>query len=98
MTPARSPEQCREVGLAEMAQLLKQAQTLVLCSHVSPDGDTLGSATALAQALRKLGKTVLLSVDDDIPQNLQFIPCAREYRRFAEGETVEGAAALKVAR
>ena len=41
----------KEVGLREAWQLLMGAQSLVLVSHVGPDGDTLGSTLGLARAL-----------------------------------------------
>jgi len=79
---------CREITLQEMAERLKILRRVVLCCHVSPDGDTVGSATALAQALRRLGMEVVLAVDDVVPHNLLFLPCADEFKSFAEDETI----------
>lgn len=42
--------------LVEMAGLLLQAQSVLIATHVGPDGDAIGSSTALALGLRKLGK------------------------------------------
>lgn len=75
--------------LSETGELLKQANTIVIVSHVSPDGDTLGSSLALMHALRSLGKEVVMNVDDDIPAVYSFLPGIQEYRRFAAGEAVE---------
>lgn len=75
--------------LSETGELLKQANTIVIVSHVSPDGDTLGSSLALMHALRSLGKEVVMNVDDDIPAVYSFLPGIQEYRRFASGEAVE---------
>ena len=37
--------------LARAAELLRAADRIVILSHSSPDGDTLGSAEALCRAL-----------------------------------------------
>ena len=34
-----------------VAELIRGAQSIALCSHVSPDGDTLGSTLALKMGL-----------------------------------------------
>jgi phosphoesterase RecJ-like protein len=60
--------------MEETAALLKKARKLVLVSHISPDGDTIGSTLALGRALQSLGKEVILNVDDDIPDVFQFLP------------------------
>lgn len=39
------------------AQWLRERDNFLLLTHVRPDGDTLGSAAALCQALNALGKT-----------------------------------------
>ena len=74
--------------LAETAKLLKEAGKMVIVSHISPDGDTLGSSLALAHALRMLGKEVMLNVDDDIPSVFSFLPGIGEYMRFAPDDSV----------
>ena len=50
-----------------IARMLREAQTIAICSHVNPDGDTLGSAAAMRLALKKLGKTVSLFCDGKVP-------------------------------
>jgi phosphoesterase RecJ-like protein len=74
--------------LAETAKLLKEAGKMVIVSHISPDGDTLGSSLALAHALRMLDKEVMLNVDDDIPSVFSFLPGIGEYMRFAPDDSV----------
>lgn len=74
--------------LAETAKLLKDAGKMVIVSHISPDGDTLGSSLALAHALRMLGKEVMLNVDDDIPSVFSFLPGIGEYMRFSPDDSV----------
>ena len=79
----------KNCSLAETDELLKAAKKLVIVSHVSPDGDTLGSSLALMHALRMLGKDVIMNVDDDISTVYSFLPGIAEYRRFAPEESVD---------
>ena len=79
---------CKILTMEETAALLKGARKLVLVSHISPDGDTLGSTLALGRALQSLGKEVILNVDDDIPDVFRFLPGIDAYRRFAADEQV----------
>ena len=79
----------KNCSLAETGELLKSAQKLVIVSHVSPDGDTLGSSLALMHALRTLGKDVIMNVDDDISTVYSFLPGIEEFRRFAPDESVD---------
>ena len=56
----------KKINLLETGNMLLAAQKIVLCCHVSPDGDTLGSALGLARLLEQKGKEVTVFVDDDI--------------------------------
>ena len=50
------------------------ANTLLLVTHVNPDGDAIGSLVGLANALRARGKTLTAVVDDGVPGYLRFVP------------------------
>lgn len=63
-----------KISLRQTGDMLLAAQKIVLCCHVSPDGDTLGSALGLMHALDKLGKDVTVLVDDDISKSFMFLP------------------------
>lgn len=67
--------------LEDIIAAVQSAETVALVSHIGPDGDTVGSALALALGFRRLGKQVALFCDDDIPQYLRFLPGADAYRR-----------------
>lgn len=62
--------------LSAMANALKELDNFVLCGHVNPDGDCLGSQLALAFALKSLGKrvTCLLVNPSPIEAGLEFLP------------------------
>jgi bifunctional oligoribonuclease and PAP phosphatase NrnA len=48
-------------------------QSFVITSHINPDGDSIGSETALAVVLRKMGKTVTIVNQSETPDNLKFL-------------------------
>ena len=75
--------------LEEIAALLLAQDKLVLCPHVSPDGDALGSTLALKMALEKAGKKVALMVDDDVPKAFGFLPQIDCFVKPADGEVLE---------
>ena len=62
-----------ELTLAGAAERLNAADRILILSHHFPDGDTLGSASALCRALRKLGKTVSFRCSDTIPGKFTFL-------------------------
>ncbi len=53
---------------------LMQAHSFVLACHQRPDADALGSALALAHALRREGKDVTVLSEDGVPEIFTFIP------------------------
>ena len=53
--------------LVEIAEALLAHDDYLICGHVSPDGDCVGSALVLAHSLRSLGKTVTCSLAKDEP-------------------------------
>jgi len=61
---------------ASFIERLKAAETFVIASHYSPDGDGIGSTIALGLALERLGKKALLYNSDPVPWNLTFLPGA----------------------
>ncbi len=58
---------------------IRDAQTIVIACHISPDGDTVGSALALRLALMGMGKTVTLACQDKIPDILLMLPGVDEF-------------------
>lgn len=75
--------------LEEIAALLLAQDKLVLCPHVSPDGDALGSTLALKMALEKAGKKVTVMVDDDVPKAFGFLPQIDCFVKPSDAEVVE---------
>lgn len=79
----------KKINLLETGNMLLAAQKIVLCCHVSPDGDTLGSALGLARFLEQQGKEVIVFADDHINKSLSFIPGIEKVQRPEEGVLVE---------
>lgn len=69
-----------------IAGMIRDAQTIAVCSHINPDGDTLGCAAAMRLALLRLGKDVSLFCDGKVPDQLSFLPGIREMRVPGENE------------
>ena len=71
-----APTPQTNTDLAAIADVLRASDDVVICGHVSPDGDCLGSQLALAAALRSLGKRVacLLAKDEPADARLSFLP------------------------
>jgi len=63
-----------------IARLIREAESVAICSHVNPDGDTLGCAAAMRLALIRLGKKVSLFCDGKVPDQLSFLPGIGEMR------------------
>lgn len=57
----------------QVLSAVQAAGSVLLFCHVSPDGDTLGSALALKLRLTAMGKSVRLLVDGEVPSNLAFL-------------------------
>ncbi len=79
----------KEISLQETGKLLLAANDIVLCTHVSPDGDTLGSTLGLARFLRQQGKHITVYCDDLINKSLSFIPGIELCQRPEEGVKVQ---------
>ena len=64
-----------------VARMIRDAKKIAVCSHVNPDGDTLGCAAAMRLALIRLGKEVSLFCDGKVPDQLGFLPGIMEMSR-----------------
>lgn len=70
-----------ENTLKEMFEVLRKAPKVALFSHVSPDGDCIGSMLALGLALEKMGKEVSFYNPDPLPGYLAFLPGSSRIRQ-----------------
>jgi len=56
------------------AQLIRQAQDILVICHVMPDGDAIGSLLGLGWALHKLGKEHTLACASPVPDSFAYLP------------------------
>ncbi len=60
--------------ISKAIDMIKTIEKISIVSHISPDGDNVGSILAMGLALRKLGKTVNIIKTDEIPRDYLFLP------------------------
>lgn len=59
---------------APLADLIRSHGSFAVIAHVHPDGDAIGSTLALGEALKQMGKKVVMMNEDGVPSNLAFMP------------------------
>ncbi len=64
----------KRIHLEEAASLLKEKDHILILTHQSPDGDTMGSGFALHLALTQLGKQARVICADGLPTRFQIEP------------------------
>lgn len=67
--------------IAKITNVIKNLKNVVIISHARPDGDTVGSATALRLALESLGVKVSLCCKNAIPYKYSFLKGVSEYKK-----------------
>jgi phosphoesterase RecJ-like protein len=70
------------IDWSAFVDLVRRHRRFLLTTHVRPDGDGLGSMLALADTLRRLGKTSRLVVASFLPPRYDFLDPARQVRHF----------------
>ncbi len=73
---------CPGASYAEIAAVLLAAKRVLVCAHVTPDGDAVGSVLGLTLALRKAGVDAVPTLADHhaAPSSYQFLEGFAEYR------------------
>jgi len=64
--------------IKNLKQLLKKVKNISILTHINPDGDSIGSSTALFQILKAQNFNVANLVPNDIPEFLQWLPSSDE--------------------
>ena len=72
------------ITLESAAKTLLSKDKILILTHRSPDGDTIGSGYALAMALRKLGKNVKVDCTDPFPDKYSYFTDKLEKLEFDE--------------
>lgn len=63
-----------EASWSSATEAVRQAQTILIVTHMKPDGDAFGSMLGLGNALREMGKAVDCAVDDGLFDYMAFLP------------------------
>ena len=71
-----------EDQLAQMNQLISNAQTILITCHKSPDGDAIGATLAWAEYLTSIGKEPTMIVPDQFPDFLTWMPNSQKIVRY----------------
>ncbi len=58
----------------EAVAAVKDAASILIVTHMKPDGDAIGSLLGLAIGLLEMGKTVDAAVDGGVPDYLRYVP------------------------
>lgn len=86
----------RNDNMDQLLSAIQQADSVLLFSHISPDGDTLGSTLALNLLLKRLGKRTQLILDGETPDSLSFLPGCDGYILPRNATPTENALAISV--
>lgn len=65
-------------NLQQAVQFMREHDDFLVISHVSPDGDTTGSALAVCLMLQQLGKKYIVVNEGETPIKFGFLPCFDE--------------------
>lgn len=60
---------------------LEKAENILVITHVDPDGDAIGSLTAVGLAMKQIKQKVTLVCDDNVPVRFRYLPMADKVRK-----------------
>ncbi len=66
--------------MKKIAGILRSVDSMYIFPHYVADGDAMGSCASLCHLMRKMGKEAHILMEDEIPDNLQFLD--KEYVLF----------------
>lgn len=66
--------------IEQFENIINNSNKILLISHKSPDGDTLGATTAFYDVLTRRGKKADLACVDSVPENLKFLPYSDKFQ------------------
>jgi phosphoesterase RecJ-like protein len=68
----------------QIKEALEKHQDFIITTHIHPDGDGIGSATALIELLRKLGKRCRFVCDGPIPEKFRFLDYYHSFEEYQD--------------
>ena len=69
--------------LDNILEEIKQANSIIILTHETPDGDAIGSSLAMLLALKTLGKKSDVIIKE-YPRTFEFLPGANEVKKETE--------------
>lgn len=82
--------------LDNILEEIKNAETIVIMAHETPDGDAIGSCLAMKVALKQLGKNADVIIRE-VPKIFDFLPCRNEIKMDSDIEKYDLAISLDCA-
>lgn len=70
-----------QAQLQKAAHAIRKADSILLASHVNPDGDTIGCMLALGSAFSRMGKKVVMLNQDGVPARFRILEGSGSVRR-----------------
>ncbi len=64
--------------------MLEKAENILVITHVDPDGDAIGSLTAVGLAMKQIEQKVTLVCDDNVPARFRYLPMAGKVRKTVD--------------
>ncbi len=64
--------------------MLEKADNILVITHVDPDGDAIGSLTAVGLAMKQFEHKATLVCDDNVPERFRYLPLADKVRRSTD--------------
>lgn len=74
----------KTTNIREVVEVIDKADNILILPHILPDGDTIGSSIALYLALKKIGKHPFILLNEELPYNIQFLPCEHVFNEVDE--------------
>ncbi len=75
------------MGVTEdIKKAIDSAAQIMVITHVDPDGDALGSLTAMGVALTQQGKSVTLLCDGSVPSRFSYLPMGDQVKQAADSD------------
>lgn len=79
-------------NIGRLCTLAGNAERIAITAHIRPDGDAMGSCTALMRFLRESGKETYIIFPDKYPDNLAFLADSAEKKFILSAEDDPGRA------
>jgi len=74
----------------KVSEIINSNDNFLIISHVYPDGDSLGSQTALYQLISKLKKNVVAVCNSELPYQYKFLPYFNKIKKDLEEVNIYG--------